>query len=915
METVLIIEDDAAMLRGPEGSLICSNHKAEQSKVKMRIVLRNIALFAIFFVIGATFLPLDEVDATTHQIQKQEWLNLPNFYTENINSIPDLTQTDERANFQGGGTEYCCLVAIANSLMWLDSKGFPDLVENSGSQFDDEVRLVKLLGSKAYMDTSLDEGTGTTNIMRGLKKYIQDCGYEIDHLEYQGWRKHPEEMKTRYPVPQLDWLKQGILSKGSVWLNVGWYKYNPSKDEYQRIAGHWVTLVGYGKDEKNRIDPNILILHDPSPRAGKDFNNGYASAEIIGSGSLAGKWIGLPRSAVGYYKLGGGMHIKKETDTAIIDGAIGLKLKTKADSNETKQSNKDTREPIKTSEEKSGTEQVAEKLKTARAMLKGRDKNTSEAGKILLDLAKNYSASLSSVDCCYVYVYLGYIEDLAGNREGAIGWFKKACELDEAKKDGIYRVAEQGMDHPITWIRHLDGEAEKSDVLPKGQDDETNGIVARIGKGVVLKDEPKDVGVPKMNLSKAERLENFDILAEALDKNYSFFVHKNINWLDFTTKYRKKVETAVTDEEFYLLIYEFVRELKDFHSWLCNYKKVPDLGDFSPQMHTRLIGGKLVVTEVLKDSEAYANGLWVGAVITGIDGMSVKEKIEKNRPLTRMYSSERGFLEQAYRQILNGKEGSTVGVKFIAPGGNSAKTVRLKRLTSKKQETTEPNFPITKKKYIWDGVHPSSYGYIRILSFSGREEIADEFDVSLERLKNTPGLIIDVRENPGGFGTAQARIIGRLITSKTKVDIGYTKNGSGHEDFAMNQTYFEPAGNWQYTKPITLLTNAITGSACDLFVCRMVSTGRPIVVGAATHGNLTGRCVYVLLPCNLVVRISNGFICDASGRIIEENGNAPKIHVEPTIADVINGTDSVIERAVEELRSQVSNGNGLNNRR
>jgi hypothetical protein len=69
----------------------------------------------------------------------------------------------------------------------------------------------------------------------------------------------------------------------------------------------------------------------------------------------------------------------------------------------------------------------------------------------------------------------------------------------------------------------------------------------------------------------------------------------------------------------------------------------------------------------------------------------------------------------------------------------------------------------------------------------------------------------------------------------------------------------------------------------------------------------------VLLPCNLVVRISNGFICDASGRIIERNGSVPKMHVEPAIADVINGTDSVIERAVAELHSQVSNGNSLNN--
>ncbi|MFH1614738.1 MAG: S41 family peptidase [Planctomycetota bacterium] len=832
---------------------------------------------------------------------------IPSFYTDNINSVPDLTQTDKRANFPGGGTEYCCLVAIANSLMWLDSNGFPDLVENSGSQFDDEVRLVKLLASKKYMNTSLDDGTGTTNIMRGLNKYIQDHCYEIDQLEYQGWRKHPEEMKTRHPVPQLDCIKQGILGKGSVWLNIGWYKYDSSRDEYERIAGHWVTLVGYGKDDSGRIDSNILILHDPSPRAGHDFSNEYAIVKRIEGGRLTGEWIGLPRNAVGYYNLGGGMHIKRGADTAIIDGAITLKLKPRMVSNE------DNKKSIRASEDKSSTGQVSEKLENARAMLKGNNKNTNEAHVILLDLAENYPASLAPVQCCYVYVYLGYIEDLAENREEAVGWFKKACELEEAKKNGIYSIAEQGVSKPVIWIRHLDGETRKSGNSPDGRADENKGIVQRIGKGVVLKDEPKDVGEPKMNLSKTDRLENFDILAEAIDKNYSFFVHKNITWPDVTTKYRQKVEMAETDEEFYLLIYKFVRELKDFHSWLCNYKKVPDLGDFSPQMNTRLIEGKLVVTEVLEGSEAYANGLRTGAVITGVDGTSVKEKIERNRPLMHMYSSERCFLEQVYRQILSGKKGSTVSIKFIAPGENLPKIARLKKVTSEKEKIIEPNFHVNKNKYIWEGVHPSGYGYIRILTFSGREEIADEFDSALERLKNTHGLIIDVRENPGGFGTAQPRIVGRFITSKTKVDISYTKNGPGHEDFTKHETYFEPMGNWQYTKPIALLTNAITGSASDLFVCRMISTGRPITIGTNTHGNSTGTCVYVLLPCNLVVRVSAGYICDATGRIIEGNGNIAEIQVEPTISDILNRTDSVVEQAVKKLQLQRSNGNSVDN--
>ena len=829
-----------------------------------------------------------------------QMIDLPSFYTDNIDSIPDLTQTDERADFPGGGSQYCCLVAIANSLMWLDTNGFPNLVENVGSQFDDEVRLAKMLGSQAYMDTNLDEGTGTTNIMRGLKKYIQDRSYEIDRLEYQGWRKHPEEMKTNHPVPQFNWIRQGILDKGAVWLNVGWYKYDSAKNQYERIAGHWVTLVGYGKEQNGTPDPTVLILHDPSPRAGKDFANEYAVAKKINSGRLTGEWIGLPRSAVGYCRLGGGMHIKKEVNTAIIDGAIVLKLKPVT--NEIEPSRNNTYDSVETLQEKPSDEQVSQKLGNARRMLKDANKNTDDARKILVDLAENESSSLSPVQCCYVYVYLGYIEDLAKNRQAALGWFQKAVKLEAAKQDGIYKVAEYGMEKPVVWIRHLDEGTTRPKNSQHERTDQNNGVLQKIGNGVVLKDEPKDIESPKMNLSSAERLENFDILARGIDQNYSFFDHKNINWQEITEKYRQQVETVDTAAEFYRLMYQFVRELKDAHSWLCNYKKVPQLDDFSPPMHTRLIEGKLVVTDVTKNSEAYAAGLRPGSVITGVDGTSVEVKIEKIRPLMRMVSSQRCFLEQVYRHILCGKKESTVTIRFTASDGNTPKIVRLKRTVSTKDHTIDTNFPVNKQEYIWDGLLPSGYGYIRIVSFKGREEIADEFDLALERLKNTHGLIIDVRENPGGFGTAQPRIVGRLITSRTKVDIAYAKNGPDHEDFSMDETYFKPTGQWQYTKPIALLTNAITGSASDLFVCRMKSTGRPITVGTTTHGNSTGTCIYVLLPCELVVRISSGYICDTTGRIIEANGNAPDIHVEPTIPDIVNGTDPVIEAALEELK-------------
>ena len=230
--------------------------------------------------------------------------------------------------------------------------------------------------------------------------------------------------------------------------------------------------------------------------------------------------------------------------------------------------------------------------------------------------------------------------------------------------------------------------------------------------------------------------------------------------------------------------------------------------------------------------------------------------------------------------------------------------IELRRDHSADDEATPPDFPIQRERFVWSGVHPSGYGYIRILSFGGRTEIADEFDQALERLKDTPGLVLDIRDNTGGFGAAHARIVGRFITHEIKGGKQYERSGDRHDAFSSSAIPLRPAGDWQYTRPVALLLNARTGSAADLFAAYLNSTGRPLTVGETTHGNLSGTGIYVVLPCNLVVRISNGYIADGSGRIIEGQGNEPKLAVEPRVADVVAGRDTVLERAIEELRER-----------
>jgi hypothetical protein len=98
-----------------------------------------------------------------------------------------------------------------------------------------------------------------------------------------------------------------------------------------------------------------------------------------------------------------------------------------------------------------------QKLKAARAALQGPCKDTVKARKLLLGVLEKDKASLQPGSLCYVYVYLGYIEDQATNRTQAIAWYKQALALNDG--DMIRQCAEQGLQKPMTWIQHLDAEA------------------------------------------------------------------------------------------------------------------------------------------------------------------------------------------------------------------------------------------------------------------------------------------------------------------------------------------------------------------------------------------------------------------------------------------------------------------------
>ncbi|MCM1355411.1 MAG: S41 family peptidase [Staphylococcus sp.] len=203
------------------------------------------------------------------------------------------------------------------------------------------------------------------------------------------------------------------------------------------------------------------------------------------------------------------------------------------------------------------------------------------------------------------------------------------------------------------------------------------------------------------------------------------------------------------------------------------------------------------------------------------------------------------------------------------------------------------------------GILSDNVGYIYYPSFS--YTIGEgNLDNVLYFLKNTQGLIIDVRDNGGGDLTNVRTLVSRFITEPTLVGYISHKTGPGHSDFSEPYAItYNPAdlGRIRWGKPVIVLANRSTFSAANNFVSVMKLLPGVRVVGATTGGG-SGMPYSSELPCGWGVRFSACSMLDA-------NGESTEFGVEPTegcaidmtTADALDGKDTILEFAIQLLKS------------
>ena len=181
-------------------------------------------------------------------------------------------------------------------------------------------------------------------------------------------------------------------------------------------------------------------------------------------------------------------------------------------------------------------------------------------------------------------------------------------------------------------------------------------------------------------------------------------------------------------------------------------------------------------------------------------------------------------------------------------------------------------------------------GYLHIRKFIDNSGIglnivqdwAKEIENIVRELRDTTDfLIVDVRNNEGGFSINRLYIASHFVSVPRDYIRVSTKNGPGPNDFSAPLVKSIRPAQVTYTKPIVLLTNTWTTSSAEWFTLALLSQDHVTHAGETTRGSLSARLDRQLVN-GWIYSMSIQRVTTADGRQVEGKGISP--NREHTIA-------------------------------
>ncbi|MBI2444118.1 MAG: S41 family peptidase [Candidatus Magasanikbacteria bacterium] len=192
-------------------------------------------------------------------------------------------------------------------------------------------------------------------------------------------------------------------------------------------------------------------------------------------------------------------------------------------------------------------------------------------------------------------------------------------------------------------------------------------------------------------------------------------------------------------------------------------------------------------------------------------------------------------------------------------------------------------------------VKPGRVGYLRVMQFN--EDTMREFDRVVRRIKRDgiTGLIVDVRNNPGGFLDAAIQLSSEWVPEGRIVSERFRDGRENvHQSVGLHRLYGVPT---------VVLVNGGSASASEILAGALGDQGAAKIIGEKTYGKGSVQD-FETFPDGSALKLTVAEWYTPKGTNINEKGITPDIVMKIDYDKEKIGTDAMINRALQELRKK-----------
>lgn len=313
-------------------------------------------------------------------------------------------------------------------------------------------------------------------------------------------------------------------------------------------------------------------------------------------------------------------------------------------------------------------------------------------------------------------------------------------------------------------------------------------------------------------------VQDFDELWHTLAERYCFFADKSTDWDRVRAVYRPQAEAATSAEQLSRVLERVLAELYDAHTHLAD----PPLGTPRYPPYDMVVEQAATVARIVSVAERSAAAqasLRVGDVVTHVDSRPIERVAAELAPRC-LVQPDAAAVSYEWNAALAGRRGQPRRLTVVGRGDVALPLVQVAGEAA------------IGWRQLGDGL-----GLIRIASFADNATVV-AFDEALAGLKDTRGLVIDVRNNGGGDTAVARPIMGRFTTTMRPYARMRRRDGGGLGPFWTEVV--EPRGPFVYAGPVVVLCDRWSGSMAEGFpmgmrtVCGARIAGQPMMgLGAA----------------------------------------------------------------------------------